>query len=69
MSPHITSLPSRKCGALDFDRHVLRKCLHGDAAPGRLVHEVLLIHPVHLSEVAHVVNEDIDLFRCQWNVS
>ena len=47
--------------ALDLNWHTLGQLLNGDAAARRLVREVLLVHAVHLGEVGHVVEEDVDL--------
>lgn len=47
--------------ALDFDRHTLGQLLDSDAAARGLVCKVLLENAVHLGEVGHVVEEDIDL--------
>lgn len=47
--------------ALNLDRHTLGQLLDGNTAARRLVGEVLLVHAVHLGEVCHVVEEDVDL--------
>jgi hypothetical protein len=47
--------------ALNLDRHTLRQLLDRDTAPRRLMRKVLLVNAVHLSEVRHVVEEDVDL--------
>jgi len=47
--------------ALNLDRHTLGQLLNGNTAARRLVGEVLLVHAVHLGEVGHVVEEDVDL--------
>jgi hypothetical protein len=47
--------------ALNLHRHTLGQLLDGDAAAGRLVRKVLLEDAVHLGEVGHVVEENIDL--------
>jgi hypothetical protein len=47
--------------ALNLHRHALRQLLDSNAAASGLMCEVLLKDAVHLSEVCHVVEEDIDL--------
>jgi hypothetical protein len=47
--------------ALNLHRHALGQLLDGDTAPRRLVRKVLLKDAVHLGEVCHVVEEDVDL--------
>lgn len=47
--------------ALNLDRHALGQLFDRDTAPRRLVREVLLKNAVHLGEVCHVVEEDVDL--------
>ena len=47
--------------ALNLDRHALGQLLNGNTATRRLVGEVLLVHAVHLGEVGHVIEEDVDL--------
>jgi hypothetical protein len=47
--------------ALNLHRDTLGQLLDGDAAAGRLVRKVLLENAVHLGEVGHVVEENIDL--------
>lgn len=46
--------------ALNLDRHALGQLVHGHTAPGRLVREELLIRGVHLGEVIHGCEEDVD---------
>jgi hypothetical protein len=47
--------------ALNLHRDTLGQLLDGDAAAGRLVRKVLLEDAVHLGEVGHVVEENINL--------
>jgi len=47
--------------ALNLHRHTLGQLLNRNTAARRLVGEVLLVHAVHLGEVGHVVEEDVDL--------
>ena len=47
--------------ALNLNRHTLGQLLNRNTAARRLVGEVLLVHAVHLGEVGHVVEEDVDL--------
>lgn len=47
--------------ALDLNRYTLGQLLDRNAATRRLVREELLKHAVHLGEVCHVVEEDVDL--------
>jgi hypothetical protein len=46
---------------LDLDRHTLGQLLDGNAGAGRLVGEVLLVDRVHLGEVVHGGDKDVDL--------
>jgi hypothetical protein len=56
---HLTS--ASKGNGLDLDGDTLRQLLDGDAGASRLVGEVLLVDRVHLGEVIHGGDEDIDL--------
>jgi hypothetical protein len=47
--------------ALNLHRHALGQLLDGNTAPCRLVRKVLFEDAVHLGEVGHVVEEDVDL--------
>tara|TARA_R110002003_G_scaffold1868_2_gene23596 strand:+ start:348 stop:902 length:555 start_codon:yes stop_codon:yes gene_type:complete len=65
-TPHSASqLRTHTCprNALNLDRHALGQLLDRDAAACRLVRKVLFEDAVHLGEVGHVVEEDIDLYR------
>jgi hypothetical protein len=48
---------SGKGNALNLDGNVLGQGLDSNTAPSRLMSKELLIHAVHLAEVAHVVQE------------
>ena len=56
---HLT--PTSKGNGLDLDRHALGQLLDGNAGASRLVSEVLLVDRVHLGEVVHGGDEDVDL--------
>jgi hypothetical protein len=53
--------PTSKGNGLDLDRHALGQLLDSHAGAGRLVSEVLLVDRVHLGEVVHGGDEDVDL--------
>jgi hypothetical protein len=57
------STPASKSNSLNFNRHTLRKLLDRDARASGLVSEVLLVDGVHLGEVVHGGDEDVDLKR------
>lgn len=64
VSPIILSNPHphlRQSHTFDLDRDALGQLVNRDAAPGRLVHEELLVHGIHLSEVVHGGQEHVDL--------
>lgn len=50
---------SLQSNRLDLNRYALGQLVDGDACPGRLVREPLLIFAVHLREVGHVCDEDL----------
>jgi hypothetical protein len=56
--------PTSKGNGLDLDRHALGQLLDSHAGAGRLVSEVLLVDRVHLGEVVHGGDEDVDLQEC-----
>jgi hypothetical protein len=56
MNPTIIS------NALDLHRHALGQLLHRDAAARGLVRKVLSVDAVHLGEVRHVGEEDVDFY-------
>jgi hypothetical protein len=58
-SHNLTS--ASKGNGLDLDRHTLGQLLDGNAGASRLVGEVLLVDRVHLGEVVHGGDEDVDL--------
>jgi hypothetical protein len=60
---HDNLTPTSKSNGLDLNRHALGQLLDGNAGAGRLVGEVLLVHGVHLGEVIHGGDEDVDLQR------
>ena len=53
--------PAGKSNGLDLNGHTLGQLLDGHAGAGGLVSEVLLIDRVHLGEVVHGGDEDVDL--------
>jgi hypothetical protein len=53
---------------LDLNRYALRQLVDGDACPGWLVCEPLLIFAIHLREVGHVRDEDLWRWWHQWKV-
>ena len=55
------STPTSKSNSLNLNRHTLRKLLNRNARASRLVGEVLLVDGVHLGEVVHGGDEDVDL--------
>jgi len=50
-----------KRNGLDLDRHALGQLLDGNAGASGLVGEVLFVDGVHLGEVVHGGDEDVDL--------
>ena len=52
-----------KSNGLDLNRHALGKLLNRNARASGLVGEVLLVDGVHLGEVVHGGDEDVDLTK------
>ena len=58
---HRGPVPQSQHGdSLNLNQHALGQLVDGNACPGRLVREPLLVLAVHLCEVGHVGNEDLD---------
>ena len=55
------STPTGKGNGLNLNGHALGQLLDSHAGTGRLVSEVLLVDRVHLGEVVHSSNKNIDL--------
>ena len=53
--------PASEGDSLNLDRHALGQLLDRHTGASRLVSEVLLIDRVHLGEVVHGGDEDVDL--------
>jgi hypothetical protein len=58
---HEDLTPTSKSNRLDLNGHAFGQLLDGNAGAGRLVGEVLLVDRVHLGEVVHGGDEDVDL--------
>ena len=50
--------------SLDLDGYAFRQLIDSDTRPSRLVRKPLLILTIHLSEVRHVCDEDLEK-HCQ----
>jgi hypothetical protein len=72
LSPNLLGFSGEKCfshnltsaskgNGLDLDRHTLGKLLDGNARASRLVGEVLFVDRVHLGEMVHGGDEDVNL--------
>lgn len=54
------SIPSRQSNALNLNRHALRQLINRHTAPRRLMLKELLINTIHLREIIHRRQKDID---------
>lgn len=59
--PDYSTMYSRESDALNFYWHTLWQLVNSHAASRRLVCEELLVCGIHLREVVHASQEDIDL--------